>query len=236
MTSSAATPDFAPPPGRSVPPARPSRQTPRGWWAILILSLVIALYALSFYVRRERAFPPDLLASFTARPWGIYSHVLFGALALGTGPWQFRRGILAKRRSLHRNLGKIYVVCALMTGLVGLYMAVYSFGGMDTHLGFGVLGALTVATTVTAYARIRALDVTRHREWMIRSFALIFAAVTLRIELPLLIVAYKGAFPPAYAIVAWLCWVPNLLWAEWYLRHSRRTSASNVPRHSRSVP
>jgi uncharacterized membrane protein len=201
---------------------------------LLILSILIALYALSFLVRRGAAFPPDLFDSFTARPWGIYSHVLFGGLALIIGPFQFRRDILARRRSWHRNLGKIYVACAFATGLVGLYMALFSFGGLNTHLGFGVLGALTMAATATAYARIRALDVTRHREWMIRSFALIFAAVTLRIELPLLIVAYKGQFPPAYAIVAWLSWVPNLLWAEWYVRRSRRAAASQVPRHSRA--
>lgn len=202
---------------------------------MLILSLIIALYALSFLVRRDRAFPPDLFESFSARPWGIYSHVLFGALALVIGPFQFRRGILSRRRAVHRNLGKAYVVCALMTGLVSMYMAVYSFGGMNTHLGFGFLGALTAAATATAYARIRALDVPRHREWMIRSFALIFAAVTLRIELPFLIVAYKGSFAPAYAIVAWLCWVPNLLWAEWYIRSSRRNSAWDLPRHSRAA-
>ena len=52
---------------------------------------------------------------------------------------------------------------------------------------------------------------------MLRSFALIFAAVTLRIELPILIGIFHG-FDPAYALVAWLCWVPNLAIAEIYIR------------------
>jgi uncharacterized membrane protein len=211
----------------------PSGPTPRGWWPMLVLSFMIALYALSFYVRRSHAFPPQLVASFTARPWGIYTHVLFGALALLLGPFQFRRGILLRHRALHRNLGRVYAVSALMTGVVGFYMAWYSYAGAVTHFGFGVLGALTASTTSMAYLRIRAFDVTAHREWMIRSFALIFAAVTLRIELPLLIAFSKGAFTPAYQIVAWLCWVPNLLWAEWYVRQSRRTPAAQVPVHSR---
>lgn len=224
----------APPltPGSS-PPA--PQRTPRLWWLIAVLSFAIAGYALSFYARASAAFSRELFESFTARPWGIYSHVLFGALALILGPFQFRRGILVRNRPLHRNLGLVYVISAAMTGVVGLYMAVYSFGGMTTHLGFGVLGLLTSLATLMAYTRIRALDVRAHREWMIRSFALIFAAVTLRVELPLLIVAYKGAFPPAYAIVAWLCWVPNLVWAEWHVRHSRHTGASAVPRHSRAA-
>jgi hypothetical protein len=54
---------------------------------------------------------------------------------------------------------------------------------------------------------------------------LIFAAVTLRIELPLLVMAF-GDFTPAYRVVSWLCWVPNLLWAEWYIR---RTAHAPVP-------
>jgi uncharacterized membrane protein len=212
-----------------------ARQTPRSWWVVAVLSFLIALYALSFLVRREDAFPPDIRDSFLARPWGIYTHVLFGGLALLIGPFQFRRGILARRRALHRNLGKVYLVSATLTGIVGLYMAVYSFGGINTHLGFGILGVITAAATITAYTRIRACDVKRHREWMIRSFALIFAAVTLRIELPLLIIWYQGEFAPAYAIVSWLAWVPNLIWAEWYIRHSRSRPAADVPTHSRAI-
>jgi hypothetical protein len=45
--------------------------------------------------------------------------------------------------------------------------------------------------------------------------------VTLRIELPLLAMAF-GDFLPGYRAVAWLCWVPNALWAEWYVRRTAR--------------
>ena len=135
------------------------RLTPRGWLVVAVPSMLIALYALSFYIRGSSAFPADLADSFAARPWGIYSHVFFGAVALLIGPFQFRRGILAAHRALHRNLGRTYVVAAFMTGIVGVYMAIYSFGGLATHLGFGILGALTALTTSMAYVRIRALDV-----------------------------------------------------------------------------
>jgi hypothetical protein len=49
--------------------------------------------------------------------------------------------------------------------------------------------------------------------------------VTLRIELPLLIMAF-GDFTPAYQVVSWLSWVPNVLWAEWYVR---RTGSVPLP-------
>ncbi len=73
-----------------------------------------------------------------------------------------------------------------------------------------------LATSATAYLRIRSRDVQSHREWMTRSYALIFAAVTLRLYMPLLD-AVLGEYS-GYALVAWLCWVPNLLVAEWMIR------------------
>ena len=53
---------------------------------------------------------------------------------------------------------------------------------------------------------------------MIRSVALILAGVTLRIQLPVSLIA-GIAFDRAYPVITWSCWVPNLLLAEWFLRH-----------------
>ena len=143
------------------------------------------------------------------------------------GPFQFRRDLLRRRRSLHRTLGKVYVASCLLAGVAGLYMAVYSFGGWVTHLGFGTLAVGLLATTLKALSAVRRGDIVRHREWMMRSYALIFAAVTLRLELPLLSLAF-GGFAAAYMTVSWLCWVPNILWVEWYLRRSAAREAPLV--------
>jgi hypothetical protein len=52
---------------------------------------------------------------------------------------------------------------------------------------------------------------------MTRNYALAFAAVTLRLYVPLSIAA-GGEFEQVYAPIAWLCWVPNLLAAEFLVR------------------
>jgi hypothetical protein len=52
-----------------------------------------------------------------------------------------------------------------------------------------------------------------HRRWMIRNYSLTFAAVTLRLWIPILMVAGND-FPSTYTTVAWLAWVPNLIVAE----------------------
>lgn len=190
------------------------------WWLLAIFAIAIAGYALSYLVLRERIFPPPLKASFLARPWGIYTHVLVGATALALGPFQFHRGLLARRRPLHRVMGRVYVIAAAITGLVGLYMAVYAFGGTVTKLGFAGLAVALLITTSKAFLEIRQGRVATHRQWVVRSYALMFAAVTLRIELPILIAIFAG-FTPAYQVVAWLCWVPNAIFAEVYLRATR---------------
>ena len=185
--------------------------------AVTVLAAAIALYALSYLVLREKVFPPNLVASFRARPWGIYPHALFGSIALALGSVQFWRNLPYSHPALHRALGKVYVVAAITTGTAGLYMSFFAYGGTVTWLGFGLLAVCVLTTTAIAYQKIRQRDIDSHRRWMLRSYALIFAAVTLRIELPILIGVFH-AFDPAYALVSWLCWVPNLAIAEAYIR------------------
>jgi hypothetical protein len=62
----------------------------------------------------------------------------------------------------------------------------------------------------------------QHRAWMIRSFALTFAAVTLRLYLPLAALLSIN-FVDAYRAISFLAWLPNLLVVEIYLR-SRKAS------------
>lgn len=75
-----------------------------------------------------------------------------------------------------------------------------------------------MVTTAQGYLLIRRRKITAHRQWMLRSYSLIFGAVTLRIWLPLLILVFHGDFISPYRIVAWLSWVPNLLVAELMIR------------------
>ena len=186
----------------------------------MILSWIIVGYGAMYLILRERVFPSDLAESFKARPWGIYPHIIVGMIGLAIGPLQFHPRVQANTK-LHRTLGTIYVGIGMLVGIVGMYMAVYSFGGMVTHFGFGLLGLGVLVATMVAYRKVLFQKYAEHREWMIRSYALMFAAPTLRLWLPLLIIAYQGQFRPAYLWVSWLCWVPNILFAEWYIRRSR---------------
>ena len=125
--------------------------------------------------------------------------------------------------ALHRLIGKLYVVASIISGIAGIYIAFYATGGLVSIVGFMTLGVLWVFTTLRAYLLIRSREVNKHQVMMIYSFSMCFAAVTLCLWLPIL-VAIFGEFEPAYKVVAWLCWVPNLAFA---FIVTRRMTAEN---------
>src|SRR3954447_10094968 len=78
-------------------------------------------------------------------------------------------------------------------------------------------GRSLVFTTAVAYLNIHRRCVQAHRERMMRSYALTAAAITLRMYLLVLLIS-GIPLAKAYPVVAWICWIPNLLFAEWLLR------------------
>jgi uncharacterized membrane protein len=192
---------------------------PLGFAALVVLSLGVVAYAIVVYAFLPLGIlvHPDMRAAFEAHRAGIYIHILASAFALALGPFQFLQKLRCARPALHRWMGRLYLgVGVMLGGASGLFMAAHSFGGLPAHLGFAGLALAWLYTGARAYRAIRARDVVSHRRWMTRNFALTFAAVTLRLWLPS--AAASGIpFELAYPVVAWLCWVPNLLVAEWIL-------------------
>lgn len=198
------------------------------WFIFAFLAIGVGLYPVVYWIVSE---PFGLLQSKTAellsnQLWNIafYGHISFGGLALLTGWSQFSKKIRKRNLKLHRNLGKIYVLTALISGLCAIYIGFFATGGMVSALGFLSLGVLWLYTTLRAYKAIRVKDLQLHQGMMIYSYAACFAAVTLRIWLPLLTIAF-GEFLVAYKIVAWLCWVPNMIFAYFWVRRKGLTIA-----------
>ena len=158
-------------------------------------------------------------SNFEAHRTAVYFHVFGAAVAMALGPFQFSRRLRTGRPALHRWMGRLYLgIGVAIGGLAGLYLAVQAWGGVVAKAGFGLLALAWLHTGWMAYAAARRRDFTMHRRWMVRNFALTFAAVTLRFYLPAARVAgIDGAV--AYPAIAWLCWVPNLVLAElWFNR------------------
>lgn len=200
-----------------------------GLATVFLLGYGVAVYALVVYGFGPGAerLHPQMRAAFESHPVGIGIHIVASALALLLGPLQFSARLRSGRPALHRWLGRVYLgVGVAVGGAAGLYMSRHAFGGPLAQAGFAGLALAWLYTGARAYAAARARDFAAHRRWMIRNFALTFAAVTLRLYLPPVFILGLP-FAPAYSVIAWLCWVPNLVVAE-----RLANSASGYPRRS----
>jgi len=192
------------------------------WFVAAALAVIVGIYPTTYFlIDMSDGFSSSKSAEVLASQlWNtsFYTHIAFGGIALFLGWMQFSPKFRATNMGLHRTIGKIYVVSVLLSGITGLYISLYASGGIATKLGFFLLSTAWIITTTLAYTTIRKKKVTEHRNWMIRSYALTFAAVTLRLWMPLLYAVIQpelGIDP--YTIVAWLCWVPNLIFAQYII-------------------
>jgi uncharacterized membrane protein len=192
--------------------------------ALILLSIPIGLYAFGFQFAGIG--DPAFQARFATSPVMAAFHVIGGGFALLAGGFQFSTRLRRRAPTLHRWLGRFYLVVVLFGAIGGAALATMATGGLVARIGFFLLAVLWLWSGTAAYLAIRAGNVDAHRRWMVRNFALTFAAVTLRIELPMLSLIFAAPFEAAYPVVAWLAWVPNLVVAEWIVLARRPRAAS----------
>jgi len=194
---------------------------------------VVALYALVYFI------PGVQMPFLTHKPlhnvsWRVafWTHVGLGALALALGPFQLATKRHPRNVSRHRILGKLYVLSILVASVCAFYASFFADTGWIASIGFACLAVAWFYTTLRAYLAIRNGQVGQHRAWMYRSYAATLAAVSLRIILPIELAILHLPFAIAYPVVAWLCWVPNLVIVEWWLRQkpSGAIDASSLPK------
>jgi len=169
---------------------------------------------------------PDMKINFLIHPVGIYAHVFASLVALSLAPFQFSSRLRSARPRVHRLMGRAYLgIGVVVGGLAGLYMSIFAFGGVTAKLGFACLAVIWLYTGVRAYRAIRRGAVQEHRSWMVRNVSLTLAAVTLRIYLPSSMLA-GIPFEVAYPVIAWLCWMPNLVVAELFFARTQHASGT----------
>jgi hypothetical protein len=222
--------------------AGPARRRPVAWILAVLLGLAIAVVAVSPYLLHsldDLARSDGVLARvYAGQPlWvraAFYAHVVGGGTALVLVPWQFSdrwRGDPGRRRGRRRHhvAGRTAVVAAVLAGIAGLIIAPHNSAGPTGFVGFSMLAAVWSFSAWKTYRTAVTRDLSGHRAWAMRTFALTFAAVTLRLWLGVLVGVEtvllgrtgEDAFRAAYVFVPFLCWVPNLVVAELLVRRRR---------------
>lgn len=194
------------------------------FWLVALLSFPMAFMSFRFLsLGLEPAFE-EMIGHIVQHRSVFLAHVIAAPIALAAGVFQFAPKLRARRPALHRWSGRLYVLAILVGGISGFAMAVKAIGGPVAGWGFGLLALGWLFTTATALGFAMKRQIAQHKRWMMRSYALTFAAVTLRIYLPFFLL--NGfSYAEASLYVAWMCWVPNLLVMEWFLGRSKPRSA-----------
>ena len=214
------------------------------WGLMTFLAIVVTIIALAPYITLNSDNFNNATARYatesTLRFVSLFVHAFSGGLALLIGPFQFLDGFRKRRPALHRWMGRIYLIAILIGGLSAFLIAPGMISGLVGEIGLMSLAVLWLWTGTMAYRSIRAGNIKSHREWMIRSYALTFAAATLRLwlgiligtQVPFLATKYGGDFDAlfveAYRVVMWLCWVPNLIIAETIIQRRRNLQTAST--------
>lgn len=193
------------------------------FWAAVVTSILVAVVSFRFVPLGVDATMNFVAHNLSGNQIALFSHIGIAPIALLLMPFQFMSGLRTRRPGLHRWMGRIYVASILISGLAGLQLAFHSTAGVFASVGFASLAVLWLWTTAAAFYFAYRRQISRHRNWMLRSAALTFAAVTLRVYLGTS-TALGAEFQIAYPIISWACWVPNALLVEAYLWSRRQTS------------
>lgn len=119
------------------------------------------------------ALPPESLR-YNATPISFLGHAI-GGVAFGIiGPLQFGRVLARKYGRLHRVLGRAFVVAGAFLSLSSLTL-LWEFpdtNGVVVNAGRLVFGIALGIALIVAMVAIKRRNITAHRDWMIRAYAI----------------------------------------------------------------
>jgi uncharacterized membrane protein len=190
-------------------------------WRAVIMLLIVEIAAVSAlrYVIGSETPPGPILANAFATPF-LVIHVVAAMIALLVGPIQFVRAIRSRWPAFHRATGKVYVAAIAIGSPAGFVLALGTSAGPVAATGFASVAVLSIAFTWLGWRAAIRRQFDEHRAWMLRSWAMTSAAITLRLLLPASAMLGLG-FYTAYPVIAWLSWLINLALFEYLIRRRR---------------
>lgn len=166
--------------------------------------------------------PGSFDAGYAEWPWLTVAHIVPGMLFLALAPFQFVRKIRSRHLAVHRGSGRILVGLGVMIGLTALVMGfVLGFGGPLETSANTVFGAFFLFALGKAFYHVRRHQIARHREWMIRMFAIALAIATMRPLVGLFSVVTDWPFDRTLGVVFWVAFLLHAAVAEIWIRATR---------------
>jgi uncharacterized membrane protein len=221
----------------------PNRTLVRFLWLAVIL---LALIGLAVATRRTTVLlkpaglnpaknpAAQLDAHFADHRTLTLAHVLPAMLFMVLGPLQFVRSLRSKYPQIHRWSGRIFLTASAVVGITGLTMAFgKTIGGIDEKAAIALFGTFFLIALAKALWHALRRDFARHREWMIRGYAIGLAVATIRPIMATFFAAalMRGHTPEPkefFGTAFWIGFTLQLIAAEIWVNYTRSSASSPV--------
>lgn len=175
------------------------------WFVVTVVGqLMFVLYVAAFYggavlqgdlARWNRVLPHGgYIAGDTVGNVAIGAHLLFAVIIIAGGALQIVPQVRRMMPGFHRWNGRVYVLLAVASSIIGLYMLWFraAIGGTVQHIGMSGDAALILFCAAKAVHHARARNFAIHRRWALRLFLAVSAVWFFRIGLMFWILVNKG--------------------------------------------
>jgi len=193
--------------------------------SITVLLMTFYTFYAYLYLSPGTTVSPEQKSEYAKHSISIVVHAVFGAIALFVGMLQLIKSIREKFPVYNVIFRRVYYFSVIISAIFGLYVATYAQGGLVNKMGFFILDLVWIWSVIQAMIADKKSDMPGFRIWIVRNYALTFAAITLRLWLPLLWSIYDfqpSHFSEIYQTLGFLCWVPNLIIVEWFYLKTKK--------------
>lgn len=168
---------------------------------------------------------------FAPHKWLTLIHILPGALFLTLATLQFMPNVRRKHLNFHRWSGRILVVLGLIIGVSALVMSYkMNIGGANETAATTLYAIVFLFCLIKAYLFIRQKNVVRHREWMIRMYAIGLGVATTRPIVGAFFAFRKLTPHEFFGIAFWLGFTITFMMGELWIDYTRAQAASRTQR------
>ncbi len=187
--------------------SQPLTRQSRSWgrlsvWTFVVLMMGYVLFHNeSFLVNRA----DPVWNHYQPFKWWLLPHGLAGACALFLGPMQFFDRLRQRYLRLHKTIGWIYVVGAMIVAPLGAYIQFFEermHGPRSFTMAAISDAAMLMLTTGIALVFVLRGNIQQHRQWMTRSYAVALVFLEVRVISGLLGLDNNER---AGEIIVWMC-------------------------------
>ncbi|RJG22381.1 DUF2306 domain-containing protein [Massilia cavernae] len=175
------------------------------WFLVTVIGqLLFVFYVAAFYggavvqgdlARWNKVLPHGgYIAGDTMGNLAIGTHVLIAVIVIAGGALQLIPQVRQLAPTFHRWNGRVYVLLAVVSSIIGLYMLWFraGIGGTVQHIGMSVDAGLIMFCAAMAVRHARARNFDAHRRWALRLFLVVSAVWFFRVGLMFWILINKA--------------------------------------------